>query len=295
MTTRHLLDLPEDDVTAILCKCSRSSLGALSCCARQLCALVASELPWRTALERDYDLPSSYTSGTRDAFRESGPTCGVAQHPSARDVYRELTTAEPPEIAVAGVLTDGGIDQAVLEAHEQPARPPVVEEGCWQVWRVDGVRPFWVSNVFQPDDRCFSSDVQPDGSAASNVLIVGRILSRVSSSAVQRRREEADRRRFLVERLSFVLQAIPAALNHDGRWVPIDGLRRRFIAVAWHRLRHLSILRAAGVLPHGGRRLRRHRVGWGRAARSGPSQPEDPFAIYEPLGAPCVQAFDTPF
>ena len=184
-----LTDLSEDDVLCVLCLCDRMALGAVAACSHFLHAVASDDMPWRKLLYHDFDVLH-------------GESLGNNGNDDPRSLYRSLTASPIFELSVSGMLTDGGMDQAVLESR----RPPLISEGMATCWAVDQAWHVWVSNVFEPDQRCFSSDVHLDGSAAANVLIAGRIKGSVSALSQERRQEEEERRRFLVARLSFVLQ-----------------------------------------------------------------------------------------
>ena len=191
---RHLLDLPHDNLLAILCASSRASLGALACCNHMLCHAVGNEgLPWQVALSRDFDLHLTCTSSSL-----------------ARAEYRALCEALEAqgavELDVAGILTDGGLDGEVgggLRSLEAGLR---LEECELRTWSVSpDVRRFWVANAFEADSSCYSSDVAADGGAAANVTLVGRIKGRVAESKSQKRAAAARRFEFLVERVGPLL------------------------------------------------------------------------------------------
>ena len=186
----NLLGLSEDDLLSILSACARSALGSVGCCCKQLHVLTQLDAPWHAALRRDFDVVLDSSA-------------------SARVKYRSIVLGTVAELAVKGVLTDGGMDEAaVASSGAADSRPPTVEEHTCIRWSVPNAMAWWVTNAFQRDERCFSSDVAESGAAAANIYLAGRITGEVSDDARRSAHEEAERRKFLQERLSVILQEV---------------------------------------------------------------------------------------
>ena len=52
---RHLLDLPEDALSSILCACDLAALGAICAVSKQLKRIASTAAPWLALLFREYD------------------------------------------------------------------------------------------------------------------------------------------------------------------------------------------------------------------------------------------------
>ena len=202
-----LLDLPEDALLAILAACPASALGSLATCCHQLRVLTSDDSIWARRLQQDYDVPPG--QGLSLAA-EMGRAVGGAVKSTLQERYRAISGAAIKDLRVVGFLTDGGLDPISEVA------VPAVEEKEVRQWDLPEWNPSWVGHAFEPDERCFSSDVAPDRGAASNVTLVGRITGNVSAGEHERRRATAERRDFLLQRLCAIPGFMPAPHSFGG-------------------------------------------------------------------------------
>ena len=93
-TLRHLLDLPDDALSSVLCACDLAALGAICSVSKQLKRIASTAAPWLALLFRDYDV---VLPATTIFWR-------------AKLCLRRILEASSVPLRCHGYLTDGGVD-----------------------------------------------------------------------------------------------------------------------------------------------------------------------------------------
>ncbi|EOD20680.1 hypothetical protein EMIHUDRAFT_241983 [Emiliania huxleyi CCMP1516] len=132
------------------------------------------------------------------------------------DALRALSQSEIVDLQVVGFLTDGGLDSGSEPGGGAVSSVPAVKEKEVEMFRLPEGNPSWAGNAFEPDERCYSSDVAPDQGAAANVLLIGRVACGVSAELAVARAATAARRAFLLARMSSIPGLLPQSEDFGG-------------------------------------------------------------------------------
>ena len=130
--------------------------------------------------------------------------------------YKALSQSEIVDLQVVGFLTDGGLDSGSEPGGGAVSSVPAVKEKEVEMFRLPEGNPSWAGNAFEPDERCYSSDVAPDQGAAANVLLIGRVACGVSAELAVARAATAARRAFLLARMSSIPGLLPQSEDFGG-------------------------------------------------------------------------------
>ena len=215
-----LLDLDADAFSSLTSACTAASLSRLAGTCKVLAEATAQDECWIAVLHRDFDVPAS-----RSRFY-------ISMHGfCARDLYKRIYTTPPGELRLRGFFTDGGIDSSDIGASEAQSQPV----GSASVLSFGAEHPasqFWADSAFcsDSDARTFCSDVR------RNILVGALVQGQVGADALQARAALVERRKFIIERLSFVATEYWGwhvhgfgGLDHSS-----TGILERALFVAWH-------------------------------------------------------------
>ena len=182
---RHILDLPEDALSSVLCACDLTALVA----ARHLRGaerIARTAAPWLALLFREYDLLLPATT----PYMVRG-LCAVAEpsHP----------------LFCHGYLTDGGVDDEQEDPSEDILRSSAPDAPRqFTIRRLgDHSRGFWVENAFRDE----IGEYYCSKSGARNVIIAAAVKN-VLPYADDHRDAIRERRDYVIERLELVIQAM---------------------------------------------------------------------------------------
>ena len=186
---RHLLDLPDDVLSSILCACDLAALGAICAVSKQLKRIASTAAPWLALLFRDYDI---VLPATTIFWR-------------AKLCLKCILELSPVPLRCHGYLTDGGVDDEQEDPSEVTLRQSAPDAARpWTIRRLgEHSRGFWVENAFRDE----VGEYYCSKSGARNVIIAAAVQG-VNRRAEAVREELRATREYVIDRLELVIEAM---------------------------------------------------------------------------------------
>lgn len=186
---RHILDLPEDALSSVLCACDLTALVAARATSTALKRIASTAAPWLALLFRKYDLLLPATTPYMVALIS----------------IMRIFTEPPHPLLCHGYLTDGGVDDEQEDPSEDILRSSAPDAPRpFTIRRLgDHSRGFWVENAFRDE----VGEYYCSKSGARNAIIAAAVKN-VLPYADDHRDAIRERRDYVIERLELVIQAM---------------------------------------------------------------------------------------